>query len=101
MDDANEDVAWNLFSDIPDGLPIDLLERFGNNWNEGSSHCVETLQRHLVEAFLPNEALAIAMAAFSLYVTEEGDPARLCALCVSETVLATWVGHIRFLMQAR
>eukprot|EP00969_Alexandrium_andersonii_P312111 13789868-Alexandrium_andersonii.AAC.1 len=41
------------------------------------------------------------MAAFSLYVTEEGDPTRLRALCVPEAVLTTWVKHIRFLMLAR
>eukprot|EP00969_Alexandrium_andersonii_P016615 728052-Alexandrium_andersonii.AAC.1 len=39
-----------------------------------------------------------ATAAYSLYVSDNGDPTRLCAPCLSTNVVEKWVGHLRFIM---
>eukprot|EP00969_Alexandrium_andersonii_P372260 15481345-Alexandrium_andersonii.AAC.1 len=97
----NESFARDLFADVVDNLPVDPINSFGDNWESAGERCVEMIRIEF-EKILPSEGVqAAAAATFAAYVTQEGDPSRLRALCFSDEVLAAWLKHFRFLMDNR
>eukprot|EP00969_Alexandrium_andersonii_P051195 2248916-Alexandrium_andersonii.AAC.1 len=81
---ANESFARDLFADIVDNLPVGPITPFGDGWESASEHCMGMIRGELEKILPPEEVQAVATATFAAYVTEEGDPSRLCALCFSD-----------------
>eukprot|EP00969_Alexandrium_andersonii_P205768 9092014-Alexandrium_andersonii.AAC.1 len=80
---------------------MDPISGYTEGWDAAGEECMAIL-KNVIAGVLPEADVdAVATATFALYVTEDGDPARLCALCATEVVLEAWTKHLVFLLGDR